>query len=79
MRYARLRIGNAAVERGEGEPMPGSFLLYVRDPEAQYQQALAAGAASVMLPTDQTDGRIAGVEDSCGNQWFFSRPAPARS
>lgn len=75
LRYARLRIGDSAVELGEGEPMPGSFLVYVADPDARYQQALAAGAASVMPPTDQPYGRIAGVQDSSGNQWFFSRPA----
>ena len=77
LRYARLRIGDGAIELGEGEPMPGSFLVYVADPDARYQRALAAGAASVMPPTDQPYGRIAGVEDSSGNQWFFSRPAPA--
>jgi PhnB protein len=75
LRYARLRIGDDAIELGEGEPMPGSFLLYVSDPDARYQQALAAGATSVMPPTEQPYGRLAGVEDSRGNQWFFSRPA----
>jgi PhnB protein len=78
-RYARLRIGDAAVELGEAEPMPGSFLLYVADPDALYQQALAAGATSLMPPTDQSYGRIGGVEDALGNQWFFSRPVTASS
>jgi PhnB protein len=77
VRYARLRIGDAAIELGEGEPMSGSFLLYVGDPDARYQQALTAGATSVMPPTDQPYGRIGGVEDAWGNQWFFSRPATA--
>jgi uncharacterized glyoxalase superfamily protein PhnB len=76
-RYARLRIGDAAVELGEAEPMPGSFLLYVADPDALYQQALAAGATSLMPPADQPYGRMAGVEDALGNQWFFSRPVSA--
>jgi len=79
LRYARLRIGDGVVELGEGEPMPGSFLVYVSDPDARYQQALAAGATSVMPPTEQPYGRIAGVQDSRGNQWFFSRPATASS
>ncbi len=74
LRYARLRIGDAAIELGEGEPMPGSFLLYVADPDAMYQQALAAGATSVMPVTDQPYGRIGGVADALGSQWFFSRP-----
>ena len=77
LRYARLRIGDGAIEMGEGEPMPGSFLLYVGDPDARYQHALVAGATSLMPPTDQPYGRIGGVEDAWGNQWFFSRPATA--
>jgi uncharacterized glyoxalase superfamily protein PhnB len=77
LRYGRVRVGDAAIEVGEGEPMPGSFLLYVRDPDACYQQALAAGATSLMPLSDQPYGRIGGVQDHAGNQWFFSRPAPA--
>jgi PhnB protein len=77
LRYCRVRIGDAAIELGEAEPMPGSFMLYVGDPDARYQQALAAGATSLMPPTDQPYGRVGGVEDAVGNQWFFSRPATA--
>ena len=77
LRYVRLRIGDAALELSEGEPMPGSCLLYVADPDAGYQRALAAGATSIMAPSDQPYGRIGGVEDPWGNQWFFSRPAAA--
>jgi PhnB protein len=77
LRYARLRIGDTAIELGEGEPMPGSFLLYVSDPDAWYQRALGAGATSIMPVTDQPYGRIGGVEDTTGNQWYFSRPAAA--
>lgn len=77
VRYARLRVGNAAVELGEGEPMPGSFLLYVADPDGWYQRAVAAGAAPIMPLTNQPYGRMGGVEDATKNQWFFSRPTPA--
>jgi PhnB protein len=77
LRYCRLRIGDAAIELGEAEPMPGSFMLYVGDPDARYQRALAAGAASLMPPADQPYGRVGGVEDAVGNQWFFSRPVAA--
>jgi PhnB protein len=75
LRYARLRIGDAAIELGPAEPMPGSYVLYVADPDARYQQAIAAGATSVMPMSDEPYGRIGGVEDYVGNQWFFSRPA----
>jgi len=74
-RYARLRIGDAAIELGEAaEPNPGSFLIYVEDPDARHQQALDAGARSVMPPTDRPHGRVGGVQDAMGNQWYFSRP-----
>jgi uncharacterized glyoxalase superfamily protein PhnB len=77
--YARLRIGNAALELGEAEgpaaPMPGGFYLYVGDADAVYERALAAGATSLWPPTDQQYGdRVAAVEDSIGNQWFIARP-----
>src|SRR2546427_6969879 len=32
LRYGRIRVGDAAIELGEGDPMPGSFMLYVADP-----------------------------------------------
>jgi uncharacterized glyoxalase superfamily protein PhnB len=49
-------------------------LLYVSDPDAMYRQALAAGATSIMPLTDEPYGRIGGIADVAGNQWFFSRP-----
>ncbi len=76
--YARLRIGNAAMELGEAEgpaaSMPGSFYLHVTDADSVYEQALAAGAKSLSPPTDPWHGeRVAAVEDSGGNQWFIAR------
>jgi uncharacterized glyoxalase superfamily protein PhnB len=77
VRYARLRIGNAAIELGEGgESMPGAFYLYVGDADVLYERALAAGATSLWPPTEQPYGdRVAGVEDPIGNQWFIARRA----
>jgi len=80
VRYARLRIGNAAVELGEAEggaePMPTGFYLYVADADLLYEQALAAGANSLWRPADQSYGdRVGAVEDPMGNQWFIARPA----
>ncbi len=80
VRYARLRIGNAAIELGDAEgpaaSMPGGFYLYVGDADAVYEQALAAGAKSLWPPADQSYGdRVAAVEDSMGNHWFIARPA----
>jgi PhnB protein len=79
LRYGLVRVGDAAIELSEGDPMPGSFMLYVNDPDTVYQQAISAGARSIMPLGDQPYGRLGGVEDEAGNQWFFSRPAaPAR-
>ena len=77
-RYARLRVGDAAIELGEAQPMPGSFMVYVADSDAAYQRALAAGATSIMPMSNEPYGRVGGVEDYAGNQWFFARPAVAR-
>jgi len=74
VRYARLRIEDAAVELGDGVPMPGAFMLYVTNPDERYERAVAAGATSIMPPSDQPYGRAAGVRDAVGNQWFFSKP-----
>jgi PhnB protein len=76
--YARLRIGSAAIELGEAEgpaaSMPSGFYLYVSDPDALNEQALAAGAKSLWPPADQAYGeRVAAVEDPIGNQWFIAR------
>lgn len=78
--YARLRIGNAAIELGEAEApgasMPTDFYVYVVDADASYEQALAAGATSLSPPTDQPYGeRVAGVEDARGHRWFIARPS----
>lgn len=80
VRYARLRIGNGAIELGDAEgaatPTHCGFYLYVGDPDAVYQQALGAGARSLWPPADQPYGeRMAGVEDAAGNQWFLARSA----
>jgi uncharacterized glyoxalase superfamily protein PhnB len=77
VRYARLRIGNGAIELGEAEgaaeAMTGAFYLFVGDTDLLYQSALAAGATSLWPPTDQPYGeRMAGVQDAIGNLWFIS-------
>jgi PhnB protein len=74
--YARARVGDAAIELGTADPMPGAFCLYVADPDLAYQQAVAAGAKALSPPMDQPSGdRMAFVEDALGNQWYITRPA----
>lgn len=73
--YARVRIGDAAVEFGTADPMPGAYFLYVADPDAVYEQAIAAGATSLAAPAERPGGRIGFVEDPVGNHWYIARPA----
>lgn len=73
--YARARVGDAAMELGMADPMPGAFCLYVADPDVAYERAVAAGATSLSPPVDQASGdRVAFVEDALGNQWYITRP-----
>jgi uncharacterized glyoxalase superfamily protein PhnB len=74
--YARARVGDAAIELGTADPMPGAFCLYVMDPDVVYEQAVAAGAKALSAPVDQPTGeRMAFIEDANGNQWYITRPA----
>lgn len=76
VRYARMRVGDAALEFGPADPMPGAYFLYVANPDAAYERALAAGAKSLSAPAERPSGdRIAFVEDPVGNHWYIARPA----
>jgi uncharacterized glyoxalase superfamily protein PhnB len=47
--------------------------LYVKDCDAAYKQAVAAGAKSMGVPTDMFWGdRCAGVSDPYGYMWSFA-------
>jgi len=75
--HAQVRIGDSIVAlaggRGPYTPMPSTLHLYVRDTDAMYEQALAAGATSIQPPADQPYGdRSAGVTDPFGNRWFIA-------
>jgi len=75
--HAQVRIGDSLVAlaggRGPYTPMPSTLHLYVRDTDALYERALAAGATSIQAPADQPYGdRSAGVTDPFGNRWFIA-------
>jgi PhnB protein len=75
--HAEIRVGTSVVEMGESHgkypPMPTMFYLYLPDCDAVYQRALAAGAASVSEPVDQSYGdRSAAVKDVFGNTWYIA-------
>ena len=75
--HAQVKIGDSFImmgdPRGTGEPTRASLYLYVPNTDAVYQQALEAGATSVMAPADQFYGdRNAGVQDPVGNTWWIA-------
>ena len=75
--HAVLRIGEAAIEIGEGHDVqfasPASFYLYVDDCDTLYARAIEAGATSLHPPADQPYGdRMGGVADAWGNEWFIA-------
>jgi len=71
--HGALRIGDAVLEMGEAEPMPGTFYLYVPDADAVYEQAVRAGAKSLLPPADQPYGdRLGVVEDAWGHGWCIA-------
>jgi PhnB protein len=76
--HAHARIGGDSVvemgeARGEIQPMPTMFYVYVPDADASYWRALNAGAASTHEPADQPYGdRTAAVRDVFGNVWYLA-------
>ena len=75
--HAKIAIGDSILEmsdaHGPYRPIPTGLHLYVPDTDAVYEQALRAGAKSLMPPKDQPYGdRSGGVIDPFGNQWFIA-------
>jgi PhnB protein len=75
VQHAELRIGDSVVEVGDrldAPSSPGAIHLYVEDADAAYAKAVAAGAVSLVDPTDMPYGdREGDVEDPCGNKWYI--------
>jgi uncharacterized glyoxalase superfamily protein PhnB len=75
--HATVQLGDSRLMMGEAmeafPPSPAVLYHYVTDADAVYEKAIAAGARSIMPPTDQFYGdRNGGVEDPCGNKWWIS-------
>ena len=72
--HAEIKIGDSVVMMGEPmgpQPtMPAQLYVYVKDVDAVYKKALAAGGTSVRDLADQFYGdRNGTVQDPCGNHW----------
>ena len=75
--HAQVYVGDSLLMIGEpqGPWKPRSSMLYhyVADVDSIYQQALAAGATSVVAPTDMFYGdRSACVKDTADNDWWIA-------
>jgi PhnB protein len=79
--YASVKVGDSYVGVNEPKnhewmrPMQAMIYLYVPNCDAVYEQAIQAGAKSIMPPADQPYGdRHGAVEDEWGNQWYIATP-----
>jgi PhnB protein len=84
--HSEYRIGDSMLMIGgggkgskwKGTPAPAVFHLYVENVDGVYQQAMQAGAVSLMSPMDMEYGeRGAGIEDVSGNHWYLATAAGA--
>lgn len=78
--YARVRVGNAAIELGAAGPaaaaMPGRLYVYVSDVDAVHARAVESGATSLWAPRVAPYGEyVGGLKDPAGNEWYVARPA----
>src|SRR5207253_2783440 len=79
--HSEYKIGDSMLMIGgggkgsqwKGTPVPAVFHLYVENVDGVYQQAIHAGAISLMPPADMEYGeRSAGIEDVGGNHWYIA-------
>ena len=79
--HGEIKIGDSRLMIGGGIPgkefraTPSTIALhvYVKDVDAVYEQALAAGATSIHKPIDQEYGeRSVGLKDPAGNYWYVA-------
>ncbi|MBV8053223.1 MAG: VOC family protein [Acidobacteriaceae bacterium] len=79
--HGEIRIGDSMLMIGGGIPgrefrgTPSTIALhvYVKDTDAAYRQALAAGATSLSEPAEMEYGeRSAGLKDPAGNFWYIA-------
>ena len=77
--HAEIAIGDSLVMLGQAggkwAPRPAALYLWVKDVDATYATALAAGASSESEPEDKPYGhRNAGVLDRNGITWWIGAP-----
>ena len=72
--HAEIRIGDTVLMMGEGEGAPAMLHLYLADPDAAFDRAVAAGAEVLQPMMEKGDGdRRGGVRTADGTQWYLAR------
>ncbi len=77
IRHAEMRVYDCVIMLGQSSAemnaLPCAHYVYVADTDGVYRAALAAGATSMMEPSDHFYGdRNAGVRDPLGNLWWIA-------
>lgn len=77
VRHGEMKIGTSMVMLAEAgptsAPSPASIYMYVEKVDEVYAAAIAAGAGSIMPPTNMPHGdRSGGVTDPAGNKWWIA-------
>jgi uncharacterized glyoxalase superfamily protein PhnB len=76
--HAECRIGDTVLMMGEADGPPTMLHIYMDDPDAAFDRAVAAGAEVVQPMLEKGDGdRRGGVRGPDGTQWFVSRQVSA--
>jgi uncharacterized glyoxalase superfamily protein PhnB len=72
--HGEIIIGESMIMFADSTPefgeRPAGMFIYVKDADATYHKALAAGAKGTMPPADQPYGRSCGITDPFGNDWW---------
>lgn len=72
--HAECRIGDTVLMMGEADGPPAMLHLYLPDPDAAFERAVAHGAEIIQPMMEKGDGdRRGGVRAPDGTQWFLSR------
>jgi len=73
--HAECRIGDTVLMIGGSAGGAGAMLhLYLSDPKAAFDRAVAAGAKVIEPITDKGDGDMrGGVRSACGTSWYLAR------
>lgn len=75
--HAEVRLDDSVLMVADSAPawpaVPAHVHVYVRDVDATYQRALAAGAESVQEPVQKGDeDKRGGVKDAGGTTWWIA-------